>query len=88
MDFRHLIVTCLFSKLRLPFDNQKVKENYAIFSEKTLEFSKKTFVFSENSKVFFFCIKKFFQEECRLKYCFLIHLSNNRNKKIVMANKK
>ena len=36
----------------------------------------------------FFCIKKFFQEECRLKYCFLIHLSNNRNKKIVMANKK
>lgn len=35
MDFRHLIVTCLFSKLRLPFDNQKVKENYAIFLEKT-----------------------------------------------------
>jgi len=35
MDFRHLIVTCLFSKLRLPFDNQKVKENYAIFFEKT-----------------------------------------------------
>lgn len=34
MDFRHLIVTCLFSKLRLPFDNQKVKENYAIFSNK------------------------------------------------------
>lgn len=34
MDFRHLIVTCLFSKLRLPFDNQKVKENYAIFSVK------------------------------------------------------
>ena len=33
MDFRHLIVTCLFSKLRLPFDNQKVKENYAIFTE-------------------------------------------------------
>lgn len=31
MDFRHLIVTCLFSKLRLPFDNQKVKENYTIF---------------------------------------------------------
>lgn len=38
MDFRHLIVTCLFSKLRLPFDNQKVKENYAIFSQKTLVF--------------------------------------------------
>ena len=34
MDFCHLIVTCLFSKLRLPFDNQKVKENYAIFREK------------------------------------------------------
>ena len=34
MDFRHLIVTCLFSKLRLPFDNQKVKENYAIFLTK------------------------------------------------------
>lgn len=31
MDFRHLIVTCLFSMLRLPFDNQKVKGNYAIF---------------------------------------------------------
>lgn len=38
MDFRHLIVTCLFSKLRLPFDNQKVKENYAIFCKKTVEF--------------------------------------------------
>lgn len=37
MDFRHLIVTCLFSKLRLPFDNQKVKENYAIFYFKTRE---------------------------------------------------
>ena len=38
MDFRHLIVTCLFSKLRLPFDNQKVKENYAIFFENNLDF--------------------------------------------------
>lgn len=38
MDFRHLIVTCLFSKLRLPFDNQKVKENYAIFFKKVLVF--------------------------------------------------
>ena len=37
MDFRHLIVTCLFSKLRLPFDNQKVKENYAIFCIKCPE---------------------------------------------------
>ena len=36
MDFRHLIVTCLFSKLRLPFDNQKVKENYAILYKKRL----------------------------------------------------
>ena len=36
MDFRHLIVTCLFSKLRLPFDNQKVKENYTIFYNKVL----------------------------------------------------
>jgi len=38
MDFRHLIVTCLFSKLRLPFDNQKVKENYAIFYMKVRVF--------------------------------------------------
>lgn len=34
MDFCHLIVTCLFSMLRLPFDNQKVKGNYAIFKSK------------------------------------------------------
>lgn len=40
MDFRHLIVTCLFSKLRLPFDNQKVKENYAIFLEKNKTFER------------------------------------------------
>ena len=38
MDFRHLIVTCLFSKLRLPFDNQKVKENYAILYSKDIIF--------------------------------------------------
>ena len=38
MDFRHLIVTCLFSMLRLPFDNQKVKENYAIFLKKNKVF--------------------------------------------------
>ena len=37
MDFRHLIVTCLFSMLRLPFDNQKVKENYATFAFKAGE---------------------------------------------------
>lgn len=42
MDFRHLIVTCLFSKLRLPFDNQKVKENYAIFY-----FNVKVFLYKE-----------------------------------------
>ena len=41
MDFRHLIVTCLFSMLRLPFDNQKVKENYAIFKKKNRTFSLK-----------------------------------------------
>ena len=38
MDFRHLIVTCLFSMLRLPFDNQKVKGNYAIFFKNVLIF--------------------------------------------------
>lgn len=38
MDFRHLIVTCLFSMLRLPFDNQKFKENYAILKSKALVF--------------------------------------------------
>lgn len=45
MDFRHLIVTCLFSMLRLPFDNQKVKENYAIFLKKLLFFFKKLLIF-------------------------------------------
>lgn len=53
MDFRHLIVTCLFSMLRLPFDNQKVKENYAIFLGKALFFSKKIRFFSENELMFF-----------------------------------
>ena len=33
MDFRHPIVTCLFSMLRLSFETQKVKENYAIFNK-------------------------------------------------------
>lgn len=32
MDFRRQIVTCLFSMLRLSFETQKVKENYAIFT--------------------------------------------------------
>ena len=35
MDFRHLIVTCLFSMLRLSFETQKIKENYAILIFKT-----------------------------------------------------
>ena len=38
MDFRHLIVTCLFSMLRLSFETQKIKENYAIFLEKGADF--------------------------------------------------
>ena len=38
MDFRHLIVTCLFSMLRLSFEAQKIKENYAIFILKTGSF--------------------------------------------------
>lgn len=49
MDFRHLIVTCLFSMLRLPFDNQKVKENYAIFFKKVLMFSKNMKTYSTTS---------------------------------------
>ena len=38
MDFRHQIVTCLFSMLRLSFETQKIKENYAIFSKNVLIF--------------------------------------------------
>lgn len=53
MDFRHLIVTCLFSKLRLPFDNQKVKENYAIFFKKIKSFLKKNRSFFKNNRMFF-----------------------------------
>lgn len=45
MDFCHLIVTCLFSMRRLPFDNQKVKGNYAIFLKKLAIFLKKNKVF-------------------------------------------
>ncbi len=55
MDFRHLIVTCLFSKLRLPFDNQKVKENYAILK-----------INNENPtarRAFIFCLY------CGLRFC-------------------
>ena len=53
MDFRHLIVTCLFSMLRLPFDNQKVKENYAIFFKKIKNFQKKITAFLKKNKSFF-----------------------------------
>lgn len=52
MDFRHLIVTCLFSMLRLPFDNQKVKENYAIFFKKIKSFLKKNRSFFKNNRMF------------------------------------
>ena len=45
MDFRHLIVTCLFSMLRLPFDNQKVKGNYAIFLYNRRDFPSKCLPF-------------------------------------------
>lgn len=38
MDFRHLIVTCLFSMLRLSFEAQKIKENYAILFIKLPDF--------------------------------------------------
>lgn len=41
MDFRHLIVTCLFSMLRLSFETQKIKENYAILKINTYVFLKK-----------------------------------------------
>lgn len=45
MDFRHLIVTCLFSMLRLSFENQKNKKNYAIFSKNFITFLKKLGMF-------------------------------------------
>ena len=51
MDFRHLIVTCLFSKLRLPFDNQKVKENYAIFTCNTKVFLQQESVSKRNRPI-------------------------------------
>ena len=38
MDFHRQIVTCLFSMLRLSFETQKVKENYAIFHSKNKVF--------------------------------------------------
>ncbi len=60
MDFRHLIVTCLFSKLRLPFDNQKVKENYAIFLKKIKSFSNNNRNFLEKITSFFKNVLIFF----------------------------
>lgn len=52
MDFRHLIVTCLFSKLRLPFDNQKVKENYAILWKKVRGYPKTDWLIQKKMSVF------------------------------------
>lgn len=52
MDFRHPIVTCLFSMLRLSFETQKVKENYAIFLKKFLFFFEKLLIFFENVLIF------------------------------------
>lgn len=45
MDFRRQIVTCLFSMLRLSFETQKVKENYAIFLKKMASFLKNVLIF-------------------------------------------
>ena len=53
MDFCHLIVTCLFSMRRLPFDNQKVKGNYAIFFENNRNFLEKITSFFKNVLIFF-----------------------------------
>lgn len=50
MDFCHLIVTCLFSMLRLPFDNQKVKGNYAIFKNKLKGFQRPPWGGTENNE--------------------------------------
>lgn len=61
MDFCHLIVTCLFSMLRLPFDNQKVKGNYAIFSKKLVKFSKKLVEFLKKLVKFSEKLVKFFR---------------------------
>lgn len=47
MDFRHLIVTCLFSMLRLSFETQKIKENYAILTSKTFCFNSRKLLFRQ-----------------------------------------
>lgn len=53
MDFRHLIVTCLFSMLRLSFETQKIKENYAIFLIRNFSFySMKLKFLPSGTKVF------------------------------------
>ena len=75
-------------------DNSSLIKDLGLLKKLFHLFRKDLGVFQKDLCIFgklqglFSCIKKFFQEECRLKYCFLIHLSNNRNKKIVMANKK
>lgn len=53
MDFRHLIVTCLFSMLRLSFETQKIKENYAILKKKIKE------MFAYLKYFLFFCLCKY-----------------------------
>ena len=82
MDFRHLIVTCLFSKLRLPFDNQKVKENYAIFYLKFLEFFENTSIFlicRWHVLIYIDCFKKItVRNDCQaidfIKFAFAVYL--------------
>ena len=55
MDFRHLIVTCLFSMLRLSFETQKIKENYAIFIFKHVRlFTKTRTCFSDDKRIHVF----------------------------------
>lgn len=51
MDFRHPIVTCLFSMLRLSFETQKVKENYAILIKKTLYFGNPVYLSLKNAQL-------------------------------------
>lgn len=60
MDFRHLIVTCLFSMLRLSFETQKIKENYAIFLKKIKSFSNNNRNFLEKITSFFKNVLIFF----------------------------
>lgn len=57
MDFRRQIVTCLFSMLRLSFETQKVKENYAIFKVKNLVFDAK------HQDLFFKCLDLFQKQQ-------------------------